>query len=139
MKYGIVCVLVFFLSVCMAEAEQREVIPYGEAATINVCLWELDATDLEDGAECAAGDIIFEQPDGTQTAISCPTGFDAGTCYKVSLSASRTQVSQGKVLIIDQSNPKIWLDKTVGIYTCGSVNAYYESCGSDTPMFVTGN
>jgi hypothetical protein len=97
---------------------------YGVATTIDFCLYELDGTDLKVDAAYAAGDIAMMKDEGNQAAPAA--GFtDEGTGYSLALSLAEMQAARIVIYIVDQTNPKAWLDKCLIIETYGNASAQH--------------
>lgn len=96
---------------------------YGQALTVDFELWEPDGTDFEQGAVHAAGDtqiMLDEAAPGNTT-----NGFaDEGVGYSIPLTAAELEAARAVLYIIDQTGPKVWLDKSVHILTYGHPSAH---------------
>lgn len=99
---------------------------YGVETTVNFELYELDGTDLETGASYAVGDVKIMKDEGAEANTT--NGFtDEGTGYSLVLTAAEMTAKRVAIYLVDQSGPKIWLDKAVFIETYGDPSALHGS------------
>jgi len=98
---------------------------YGVAATVDFCLYELDGTDLVTNAASASGDINLIRDEGPPEQLDADAFVDEGVVYSLVLSVAEMTAARITVYIIDQSNPKIWLDKVLLIETYGHASAQH--------------
>jgi hypothetical protein len=97
---------------------------YGVATTIDFCLYELDGTDLKVDAAHAAGDIAIMKDEGNQATPD--NGFtDEGTGYSLILTSTEMQAARIVIYIVDQTSPKVWLDKCLIIETYGHASGQH--------------
>jgi hypothetical protein len=106
----------------MAQYESRL---YGVATTIDVDLYETDGASVKADATFAAGDVTVMKDEGTPANIgTLPT--DEGRVYSFPLTATEMQAARIVVELIDQSDPKVWLDRVVIVETYGHASAQHE-------------
>lgn len=97
---------------------------YGQATKINFVLYEPDGSDLKTDAVHAAGDtrLMKDEADEANTT----NGFvDEGQGYSLELAASEMEAARIVLFVVDQSNPKAWLDTTIVIETHGHAGAQH--------------
>lgn len=97
---------------------------YGVAATIDFALYELDGTDLVTTAAYAAGDVKIMKDEGAE-ANTTNSFTDEGTGYSIVLTATEMQAARIVLYLIDQTNPKAWLDRALVIETYGNASAMH--------------
>lgn len=98
---------------------------YGEATTLAFCLYRADGSGLEEAATFSSGDILLMKDEGAETNITTlPT--DEGNCYSVPLTANETQCARCLLVVSDQTDPQVWLDKTIRINTYGDSAATHS-------------
>ena len=97
---------------------------YAEAATLDFCLYELDGTDLVATAAYAAGDVKIMKDEGAE-ANTTNSFTDEGTGYSLVLTATEMTAARVVLYIIDQTSPKIWLDRCLVIETYGHASAQH--------------
>jgi len=98
---------------------------YGVATTVDFCLYELDGTDLVTTAASATGDITLYRDEAPVETLDADVFVDEGAIYSLVLSLAEMQAARIIVCIVDQSNPKIWLDKVLIIETYGNASAQH--------------
>lgn len=92
---------------------------YGVAATIKFSIFESDGIDFRVDAVHAAGDTKISKDEGAE--INTTNGFvDEGTGYSIVLTATEMQAARIEVFVVDQTDPKVWLDKPLVIETYGN-------------------
>ena len=97
---------------------------YGEAATIDFELFEVDGVDFRVDAVHAAGDTVIMRDEGAEANTT--NGFtDEGNGYSIVLDATEMSAARIVVYIIDQTATKVWLDRTLIIETYGHVSAQH--------------
>lgn len=97
---------------------------YGEAATINTDLFEVDGVNFRTDATFAAGDVTVMKDEAVEANITTlPT--DEGNGYSISLSATEMQAARIVVYLVDQTATKVWLDKSIVIETYGNASAQH--------------
>jgi hypothetical protein len=97
---------------------------YGVETKIDFDLYEPDGSDLKTDAVHAAGDTKIMKDEGAETNTT--NGFvDEGQGYSITLAAAEMQAARIKVYVIDQTNPKAWLDTTLVVETYGNANAQH--------------
>ena len=97
---------------------------YGESATLCFDLFQPDGVDLEVGATFAAGDIKIMKDEGAEAnTTNLPT--DEGQTYSIVLTATEMQAARIKIIIVDQTATKVWLDTTINIETYGNASAQH--------------
>lgn len=97
---------------------------YGEAATINFELFEVDGIDFRVDAVHASGDTVIMKDEGTE-ANTTNSFTDEGTGYSLVLTATEMQAARIVVYIVDQTATKAWLDKAIRIETYGNASAQH--------------
>jgi hypothetical protein len=96
---------------------------YGEAATFNFDLFEIDGIDFKVDAVHVVGDTKIMKDEGAETNTT--NGFvDEGQGYSIVLTATEMQHARGKVYIVDQGT-KDWLDTGITIETYGHASAQH--------------
>lgn len=98
---------------------------YGVAATVDFCLYELDGTDLKVDAVSASGDITLNRGEAGVETLDADAFADLGSGYSLALSIAEMTTDRIIVYIIDQTNPKAWLDKVLIIETYGNASAQH--------------
>jgi len=102
---------------------------YGEAATFNFDLFEIDGINFKVDAVHVAGDTKIMKDEGVEANTT--NGFvDEGQGYSITLTATEMQHARGKVYIVDQGT-KAWLDTGITIETYGHASAQHEVFPSD--------
>lgn len=104
---------------------------YGQAKTVNFCLWTTDATVgavTVNNAACADtgsaddSDAQIMKDEGAPTdTTNCFT--DEGNCYSIALTATEMQAARVSLLVEDRTATKVWADKCVVIETYGHASA----------------
>ncbi len=95
---------------------------YNQAKTITFDLAAPDGVDLITNATFAAGDVVLMSDEGAEAnTTNLPT--DEGSGYSLVLTAAEMSMARGRVYIIDQTETKVWLDKSIGIETYGNASA----------------
>jgi hypothetical protein len=97
---------------------------YGVATTINFCLYELDGTDLQAGAAHAAGDTKIMKDEGAE-ANTGSAFVDEGQGYSLALSAAEMTAARVAIYVVDQTNPKAWLDRVLIVETYGHASGQH--------------
>lgn len=98
---------------------------YGEAATIDFELFEIDGVDFRVDAIHAAGDTVIMKDEEAETSTT--NGFtDEGTGYSMILTATEMQAARIVVYLVDLNATKVWLDRTIIIETYGNASAQHE-------------
>jgi hypothetical protein len=96
---------------------------YGEAATFNFDLFEIDGVDFKIDAVHVAGDTKIMKDEGAEANTT--NGFtDEGQGYSIVLTATEMEHARGKVYIVDQGT-KAWLDTGITIETYGHASAQH--------------
>jgi hypothetical protein len=96
---------------------------YGEAATFNFDLFEIDGIDFKIDAVHVAGDTKIMKDEGVEANTT--NGFtDEGQGYSIVLTATEMEHARGKVYIVDQGT-KAWLDTGITIETYGHASAQH--------------
>lgn len=98
---------------------------YGVEATVNFELYELDGTDLIATAASATGDINLIRDEAVPEQLDADAFVDEGVVYSLVVSAAEMTAKRITIYIIDQSNPKIWLDKVLIIESYGHASAQH--------------
>jgi hypothetical protein len=100
---------------------------YGEAATFNFDLFEIDGIDFKIDAVHASGDTKLMKNEGAETNTT--NGFtDEGQGYSIVLTATEMEHARGKIYIVDQGT-KAWLDTGITIETYGHASAQHPFFG----------
>jgi hypothetical protein len=98
---------------------------YGVAATVDFALYKLDGTGLKTDASSASGDVTLYRDEAAVETLDADAFTDEGAVYSLTLSATEMQASRIIVAIVDQSNPQVWLDKTLIVETYGNASAQH--------------
>jgi len=98
---------------------------YGVEATVNFELYELDGTDLIATAASATGDINLIRDEAVPEQLDADAFVDEGVVYSLVVSAAEMTAKRITIYIIDQSTPKIWLDKVLIIESYGHASAQH--------------
>jgi len=98
---------------------------YGVATTIDFELYELDGTDLVTNAVSATGDIKIMKDEGDEATLAADAFVDEGTGYSLAVGATEMEAARIAIYVVDQSSPKIWLDKVLIIETYGNASAQH--------------
>lgn len=97
---------------------------YNQECTITFDLYETDGVNLKTDASHASGDTKIMKDNGAEANTT--NGFiDEGQGYSITLTASEMSAAQIVLYIVDQSDPKVWLDRTVIIETYGNTSAQH--------------
>jgi len=95
---------------------------YNQAKTITFDLFEIDGIDLSVAATFAAGDVKIQKDEGVEAnTTNLPT--DEGSTYSLVLTAAEMSAARIRIIIIDQTATKVWLDTSIGIETYGNASA----------------
>jgi hypothetical protein len=97
---------------------------HGVEAKINFDLYETDGSDLKTDAVHAAGDTKIMKDEGDE-ANTTNNFVDEGQGYSITLTAVEMEAARIKIYVVDQTNPKAWLDTTIVIETYGNANAQH--------------
>jgi len=109
----------------MSKAQLRK---YGEAATINFELFEVDGIDFRVDAVYASGDTKIMKNEGVEANTT--NGFtDEGTGYSLVLTATEMEAARIVIYVVDQTATKVWLDRTISIETYGHASAQHPFFG----------
>jgi len=98
---------------------------YGVATTVDFCLYELDGTDLQTAAASATGDVNLIRDEAAPEQLDANAFVNEGVVYSLALSAAEMTAARVTVYIVDQSSPKIWLDKVLLIETYGHASGQH--------------
>ena len=97
---------------------------YGESATINFELYEVDGIDFRVDAVHASGDTKIMKDEAVEANTT--NGFtDEGTGCAIVLTATEMQAARIVIYIVDQTATKVWLDKSIVIETYGHASAQH--------------
>lgn len=97
---------------------------YGVQTTIDFQLFETDGKNFKADAVYAAGDAKIMKDEASET--NAASGFaDRGQGYSITLTAAEMQAARIIIYIVDQTNPKAWLDTAIAIETYGNANAMH--------------
>ncbi len=119
---------------CLYSTATAQVVelPYGQAFVLNFDLYNSTATDLKTDATCASGDVVIMKDQGSENnATNC--FVDRGNGYSISLTAAELTASQTTIYIVDQSGPKVWLDKVVQVNLTKTVPSGTAQAGCTAP------
>lgn len=95
---------------------------YNQAKTITFDLFEVDGIDLSVAATFAAGDVKIMKDEGAEVnTTNLPT--DEGSSYSLVLTATEMSAARIRIILIDQTATKVWLDTTLGLETYGNASA----------------
>jgi len=97
---------------------------YGESATINFTLFEVDGIDFRVDAVHASGDSSIMKDEGAE-ANTTNSFTDEGNGYSLVLTATEMQAARIKIYLVDQTATKVWLDASVTIETYGNISAQH--------------
>lgn len=97
---------------------------YNEEAIINFSLFTPDGIDFVSDATFAAGDIVIMSDEGAE-ANSTNLPVDEGTGYSLTLTAAELSAARLKIYIVDQTDPKFWLDTSINLETYGNASAQH--------------
>lgn len=97
---------------------------YGESATINFSLYEVDGIDFRVDAVHASGDTVIMKDEGAE-ANTTNSFTDEGTGYSLVLTATEMQAARIVIYVIDQTATKVWLDHAITIETYGNASAQH--------------
>jgi len=95
---------------------------YNVATTFNFDLFEIDGVDLRIDAVHASGDTVIMKDEAAE-ANTANAFVDEGQTYSILLSATEMQAARIKVIIVDQTATKVWLDTSFTIETYGHASA----------------
>jgi hypothetical protein len=95
---------------------------YGVAATLDFDLFEIDGVDFRVDAVHAVGDTVIMKDEAAE-ANTTNAFVDEGQTYSIILTATEMQAARVKVVIVDQTAPKVWLDTSFTIETYGNASA----------------
>jgi len=97
---------------------------YGEAATLNMTLYAIDGVDIQVAPAFAVGDVVLSRDEAAEANITTlPT--DEGTSISISLSATEMEAARITITLIDQTDPKLWLDDSIIVETYGNTLAQH--------------
>jgi hypothetical protein len=97
---------------------------YGAATTILFDLFDLDGVDMNVAASFATGDVKIMKDEGAEVnTTNLPA--DEGSTYSLALTATEMQAARVKIILIDQTATKVWLDTSINIETYGNASAQH--------------
>lgn len=97
---------------------------YGEAATIDFELFEVDGVNFRVDAVHASGDTTLMRDEAIE--VNTTNGFiDEGKGYSIVLTATEMQAARIKIDVVDQTATKVWLDRSLIIETYGHASAQH--------------
>lgn len=99
---------------------------YGVETKVDFALYKLDGTGLKTDAASASGDVTLYRDEGNVETLDADAFTDEGAVYSLTLSATEMGAARIIVAIVDQSNPQVWLDKTLIVETYGNASAQHE-------------
>jgi len=95
---------------------------YNQSKTITFDLYDLDGVDMSVAATFAAGDVKIMKDEGAEAnTTNLPT--DEGSSYSLVLTATEMSAARIRIILIDQTATKVWLDTSIGIETYGNASA----------------
>jgi len=95
---------------------------YNQAKTITFDLFDIDGVDLSIAATFAAGDVKIMKDEGAEAnTTNLPT--DEGSSYSLVLTATEMSAARLRIILIDQTATKVWLDISIGVETYGNASA----------------
>jgi len=95
---------------------------YNQSKTITFDLFAIDGIDLSVAATFAAGDVKIQKDEGVEAnTTNLPT--DEGSTYSLVLTATEMSAARIRIILIDQTATKVWLDVSLGIETYGNASA----------------
>jgi|GEM_PF-2696827 len=97
---------------------------YGESATINFSLFQVDGVDFRADAVHASGDSVIMKDEAAE-ANTTNAFTDEGSGYSIVLTATEMQAARVVVYLIDQTATKVWLDTSIIIETYGHASAQH--------------
>jgi len=98
---------------------------YGEEATVDFHLFEVDGVDFRVDATSATGDITLNRDEAGVETLDADAFVDEGTGYSLVLSAAEMTAKRIHVHIIDQTATKVWLDTGFVVETYGHASAMH--------------
>lgn len=99
---------------------------YGAATVVEFDLYDATGLNFKMDAVHEDGDVKIRKDGGSEN--NTENGFsDAGRGYQIALSATEMQAKRIKLYIIDQTDPKVWLDWHVMIETYGHEDAQHPT------------
>lgn len=98
---------------------------YGVQTTVDFDLFEVDGVDFHITAVHSTGDtkVMKDEADENDTANAF---VDEGQSYSIVLTAAEMQAARVKILIVDLTATKAWLDTSLTIETYGNSSAEHE-------------
>lgn len=102
------------MGVSRASAQNTVELTYGQAFTLNFHLIDTTGANLKSDAVCASGDVVIMKDQGAE-ASTTNCFVDRGMGYSITLTAAELQASQVTLYVVDQTVPKVWLDKVIHI------------------------
>ena len=98
---------------------------YAVATTVDFALYKLDGTGLKIDAASATGDVTLYRDEASVETLDADAFTDEGAIYSLALSQAEMTAARIIVVIIDQSSPQVWLDKTLIVETYGNASAQH--------------
>ncbi len=120
---------------------------YGEAATFNFELYEVDGVDLRTDWTPVAGDVFIMRDEGAEAQVTQAAGnadlttlvTDEGRGYSITLALEDMQAARIVLYFVDQAT-KVFLDKTITIETYGNASAQHafdlDTAGGGSPLVI---
>ena len=97
---------------------------YGVQTKIDFDLYQTDGGALKTDAVHSAGDTKISKDEGDEA--NTVNGFvDEGQGYSITLAATEMQAARIKIYVVDQTNPKAWLETTIVVEAYGHANAQH--------------
>ena len=96
---------------------------YGEAATIDFEVYEIDGVNLRTDWVPAAADCEVMKDEGASTQCT-NTAVDGGSTYSIILTATEMQAARLVLKVVDAAT-KVFLDKVIVIETYGNASAQH--------------
>lgn len=98
---------------------------YGQQLIIEYQLYNPDGVDFKTDAVYEVGDVKIKKDSGAE--VNTTNGFeDIGQNYNQVIEGSELEGAVITLIIVDQTDPKVWLDDSVEILTYGHPNAHIK-------------
>lgn len=99
---------------------------YGVATTLNFTLLDTDGIDFTTSPVFSSGDAVVSKDEGAFAITGSTPSSEGSGAYSLALTATEMQAARIVVLIVDQTDPKVWLDDSIVIETYGHASAQHE-------------
>jgi hypothetical protein len=98
---------------------------YGQALTVSFSLFNPDGVDFKTSATHEDGDTKIKKDGGSE--VNTTNGFTStGQDHSIDIEETELESATSKIIIVDQTNPKAWLDDYIKILTYGHPNAHIK-------------